>query len=132
MRKFIKRYPALTFLVLIVVWTWIFMAVVIALVPIDPVEGPGMAHVVLVFLVASPSVFGTVFTRWIDGRAGLRELFSRAVRWRVHPKWYAAALLVIPAIYGVSYLVQGLLGGPLLSIDNHSIGYSLRIFGSGV
>ena len=90
MREFIKKRPALTFLVFIVVWTWIFMAVFITLVPIDPAEGPGIAHVALVFFVASPSVFGILFARLIDGKEGVRELFRRAGRWQVKPVWYAA------------------------------------------
>ncbi len=117
MREFIKKRPALGFLAFIVAWTWILMAAIIALVPIDPVKGPGFAHVVLVFFVASPSVFGILFARMVDGKDGVRELFRRAGRWRVHPKWYAAALLTVPTIYGVSYLIQGLIGGPLAPID---------------
>ena len=88
MREFIKKHPALSFLIFIVVWTWVFMAAIIALVPIDPVEGPGIAHVALVFFVASPSVFGILFARLLDGKKGVKELFRRAGRWRVHPKWY--------------------------------------------
>lgn len=117
MKQFIKRRPAFAFLVFIVVWTWIFIAAISALVPIDPVEGPTMIHVALVFLVASPSVFGILFARLIDGKDGVRELFRRAGRWRVKPVWYAAALLVVPAVYGLSYLVQGWLGGSLAPID---------------
>jgi len=117
MRKFIKKRPALSFLVFIVVWTWIFMAAIIALVPIDPAEGPGIVHVALVFFVASPSVFGILFARLIDGKQGVKELFRRAGRWRVHPKWYAAALLVVPAVYGLTYMIQGWLGGTLAPID---------------
>ncbi len=117
MREFIKKRPALAFLVFIVVWTWIFMAAIIALVPIDPVEGPGAMHVALVFLVASPSVFGVLFARMVDGKQGVRALFARAVRWQVKPIWYAVSLLLIPVVYGVSYFVQGWLGGPTGPID---------------
>jgi membrane protease YdiL (CAAX protease family) len=117
MKELVKRHPAWAFLIFIVVWTWTFMAAMIALVPIDPVEGPGLVHVLLVFLVASPSVFGILFARLIDGKDGVRALFSRVARWRVSPVWYAAALLIVPAIYGVNYFLQGLLGGSLAPID---------------
>ena len=117
MREFIKKRPALAFLGFIVIWTWILMATIIVLVPIDPVEGPQLVHVALVFLVASPSVFGILFARMVDGKNGVRELFRRAGRWRVRPVWYAAALLVVPAVYGLSYLIQGWLGGSLVPID---------------
>jgi uncharacterized protein len=116
MKQLIKRYPALSFLAVISLWNWIYMAGFIALVPIDPVQGPTIAHVALVFLFASPSVLGILMTRALDGWEGLKALFSRAVRWRVNPLWYAAALLICPAVVGLSYVLQGLLGGPSVPI----------------
>jgi hypothetical protein len=91
MREFIKKRPALAFLSFIVIWTCILMAAIIVLVPIDPVEGPQLVHVALVFLVASPSVLGILFARLIDGREGVRELFRRAGRWRVTPAWQSTS-----------------------------------------
>jgi len=41
-----------------------------------------------------PLVAGIVVTAIIYGRSGLREFFSRLVRWRVGVKWYAVALIV--------------------------------------
>ena len=117
MKELVRRHPALCFSVFIVLWTWIFMAVVIAFVPIDPVEGPQFVHVALVFFVASPSVFGFIFTRLVDGKAGVRALLARAGRWRVNPIWYAASLLLIPAVIGVSVLIRGLLGADLAGLD---------------
>ena len=102
MRELIKKRPAFSFLVFIVVWTWIFMAAIIALVPIDPVEGPQFAHVALVFFVASPSVFGFLFARTVDGKRGVQELLARTGRWRANPIWYATSLLLIPSIAGFS------------------------------
>jgi len=117
MKELVRRHPALCFSVFIVLWTWIFMAVVIAFVPIDPVEGPQFVHVALVFFVASPSVFGFIFTRLVDGKAGVRALLARAGRWRVNPIWYAASLLLIPAVIGVSVSIRGLLGADLAGLD---------------
>lgn len=85
MKELVRRHPALCFSVFIVLWTWIFMAVVIAFVPIDPVEGPQFVHVALVFFVASSSVFGFVFARMVDGKEGVRALVVRVGRWRVGP-----------------------------------------------
>ena len=63
MRDLLKKRPVLSFAVFIVLWTWILMAAIIALVPVDPAAGPQFVHVALVFLVASPSVVGFLFTR---------------------------------------------------------------------
>jgi membrane protease YdiL (CAAX protease family) len=116
-RELIRKRPVASYATFIVVWTWIFMAVIIAAVPIDPIEGPQFVHVALVFFVASPSVFGLLFTRIVDGKQGIRALFSRAGRWRVSPIWYATSLLLIPVIVGVGVLIQGLLGADITSID---------------
>ena len=117
MRELVKQRPVLSFALFIVVWTWILMAVIIALVPVDPIEGPQFVHVALVFFVASPSVFGFVFTRMVDGKEGVRALLGRARRWRVNPIWYAASLLLIPAVIGLSVLIRGLLGADLAGLD---------------
>ena len=117
MREFVERCPVLSFALFIVVWTWIFMAVIIALVPIDPGEGPQFVHVALVFFVASPSVFGFLFTRVVDGKAGVRALLARAGRWRVKPIWYLASLLFIPAAIGLSVLIRGALGESFGGLD---------------
>jgi len=117
MRELIKKRPVLSFSFFIVLWTWILMAVIIALVPVDPVDGPQFVHVALVFFVASPSVFGFIFTRLVDGKAGVRELLARAGRWRANPIWYAASLLLVPAVIGVSVLIRGLFGANLAELD---------------
>lgn len=50
--------------------------------------------------LAGPFVAGLVMTYLIDGPTGLRELFSRMLRWRVGLGWYAAALLTFPTLIG--------------------------------
>jgi membrane protease YdiL (CAAX protease family) len=117
MKQLIQRYPVLAFFVIIIALGWIAVIVSTAIMPIDAEHEMTVVHVLFVFFIASPSAVGILLTGVVDGREGLRELFSRAVRWRVHPKWYAAALLVPFSIFGLSYLVQGLLGGPLAPIN---------------
>jgi membrane protease YdiL (CAAX protease family) len=117
MKALIKRRPGLSFAIFIVLWTWILMAVIITFVPVDPVVGPQFVHVALVFFVASPSVFGFIFTRLVDGKEGVRELLSRAARWRVNPIWYLVSLLFIPAVIGLSVLIRGLFGADLSQLD---------------
>jgi membrane protease YdiL (CAAX protease family) len=54
--------------------------------------------VVLLAMLVGPSVAGILLTGLVHGRAGLRELLSRLLRWRVGARWYAVALLTIPLL----------------------------------
>ena len=45
-----------------------------------------------------PGVAGILMTTFVDGRAGLRELRSRLLRWRIGVRWYAVALLTAPMV----------------------------------
>lgn len=47
-------------------------------------------------MLAGPSVAGVLMTRLVDGKAGLREVLQRLLRWRVGAGWYAVALLPAP------------------------------------
>lgn len=51
---------------------------------------------VFVAMFAGPTLAGVVLTSLIDGRAGLRELRSRLLRWQVGARWYAVAVLAAP------------------------------------
>ena len=46
---------------------------------------------------------GAFVTGVVDGRSGLKEFFSRIVRWRVGLKWYAVALLLPPVLHLVTF-----------------------------
>lgn len=47
-------------------------------------------------MLAGPSIAGLVLTWAVAGAAGLRELASQLLNWRVGGRWYAAALLIAP------------------------------------
>ena len=51
---------------------------------------------VLLAMLVGPTAAGLLTTAVVDGKAGLRELFSRLVRWRVGLRWYAVGLLTTP------------------------------------
>jgi hypothetical protein len=44
-------------------------------------------------LMAGPSLTGLLLTGLVSGRAGLRDLRARLLRWRGGARWYAVALL---------------------------------------
>ena len=101
-RAFIKRHPLLSYFTLAFAISWggILMAV----------GGPGgfpgtpeQVQTLLLFVMlawfAGPSVAGILLTGLVYGRAGLRELLSRLLRWRVGARWYALALLTAPLLF---------------------------------
>jgi len=69
------------------------------------------------FILGGPFVFplGALLAAFIMASltGGLKDLLSRLLRWRVGIQWYAAALLVGPAIALVALYLNGLLGAPL-------------------
>jgi hypothetical protein len=109
MSAVIKRHPLVAFFVLAFALTW-------APTPFG------------VFMAAGPLVAALVITAVVDGRRGLRELWSRMIRWRVGWQWYAAALLVP---LGLALGTGGLnvaLGAPGSVIRDLSISEAVLLF----
>jgi hypothetical protein len=99
-QAFIKRYPVLIFYVVVFVISWGGFLLV---------GGPGILTgtswqtdplfpVAVLAMLAGPPVAGILLTVLISGKAGLRELLSRLLRWRVGGRWYALALLTAPIL----------------------------------
>jgi uncharacterized protein len=70
----------------------------------------------------------------IYGRAGLRELRSRLLRWRVGARWYAVALLTAPlsvmaTLFALSLISPAFLPGILTEIDNVSLLLTALVLG---
>ena len=97
---FIKRYPVLTFyaLVFAISWGGILILVGPGRIPGTTEDVERLFPFALVAQFAGPSIAGILMTGFVSGRAGLRELFSRLLRWRVGACWYAAALLPGPLL----------------------------------
>ena len=95
----IQRHPVGAFLVA----TYLLVAVAFAL-PLIGTQGLGIVPAdvpVAPFLLLSTAALAIVafaVTARAEGRPGVRELRSRAFRFRVSPVWYAAALLLLPAV----------------------------------
>ena len=63
---------------------------------------------VVLAMLSGPAVAGLLLTGLLDGRAGLREIVSRLLRWRVGARWYAAALLPAPLLAAAVLLALSL------------------------
>jgi membrane protease YdiL (CAAX protease family) len=65
-------------------------------------------------MLAGPSIAGLLLTWLVSGQAGLREVRSRLLRWRVGVRWYAVALLTAPVVFTAVYLALSLSSPELL------------------
>ena len=62
-----------------------------------PASDPRFAYA-LVAMLTGPSLAGMLFTVLVYGSAGLCDLTSRLLTWRVRVRWYIVALLTAPAL----------------------------------
>lgn len=69
-----------------------------------------MSSPVFVLAVAGPTISATIITYVRSSWRGLRELYSRIVRWRFGVQWYALVLIGLPVLI---YLVSRLAGEPV-------------------
>ncbi len=100
MSALIRRHPVLSYYVMVFAISWGGMLIVVSRIGF-PNSGEEVARampLVLVPLFAGPSISGLVMTAVMGGRAGLRELGARLLRWRVGARWYAVALLTGPVL----------------------------------
>jgi len=106
-KAFVERHPMLTYFALTFAISsgGLLIAVGREGLPLDARN----SWIAALALFAGPSVAGPLMTGLVHGRAGLRELRARLLRWRVSARWYAVALLttpllVIPILFALSLI----------------------------
>jgi hypothetical protein len=110
-KAFIKGHSVLAYFALTFAISWGGILIVV---------GPGgilgtkeqfetLLPVVILAMLAGPSVSSLLLTGLVSGRAGFRELLSRLLRWRVGVRWYAVALLTAPLLMTAIPLALSLL-----------------------
>jgi membrane protease YdiL (CAAX protease family) len=111
-KAFIKKHPVLTYYALVFAMSWGGILLIVG----GPGGIPGSSEqvetlmpLVLLALFAGPSVASLLTIRLVAGRAGLHDLLSRLLRWRVRARWYAAALLSAPLMVTTVLLALSLL-----------------------
>jgi membrane protease YdiL (CAAX protease family) len=108
----VKRRPLISYFALTFAISWGAMLLVIGGVgglSGTPAQIVGLFPLVVMALMAGPSVSGILMNALVDGKAGLRDLLDRLLRWRVGARWYAVALLTAPLLATVIFAGLSLL-----------------------
>jgi CAAX protease family protein len=93
-RALAQRHPVLAYYALTFAISWGGVALVAG--PLGVSGGAALYLGLFLAQAAGPAAAGLVLTGVLDGPAGYRDLLARLTRWRVAPRWYAAALLLNP------------------------------------
>ncbi len=99
-RNFIEKHAVWFYFALTIAITWGGILLVIGM---DGILGraavpQGQMPLLYMAVLLGPSLAGLLMTAWLDGKTGLRSLFSRLGKWQVGLSWYAFALLTAPVI----------------------------------
>lgn len=101
--KWLRSHAVLAYYILVFAITWGGMLAVVG--PSGLFNSSANPAVLSQFIyfaaLAGPSVAGILMTAVVHGRAGLRDLLSRSLRWRVGIIWYMVVLLTAPLLMGV-------------------------------
>ncbi len=98
-KAFIQRHPVATYFITTYIISWGGALAIIAPVLLRGEAITRLAGILMYpLLILGPAITGIVLTLIDDGKSGLRSLFSRIGHWRVHVRWYAAALLIPPIL----------------------------------
>lgn len=107
-RGWVARRPLTTFLVVALGASWLlFVVPVLAYHPVIPGAGLPIEIFALAatLLVLLPAALG--ITAVTDGRAGVRALLGRAIRWRFSVGWWLAVIFGLPVIALLLGLASG-------------------------
>jgi len=134
-KSLIKDHPILSYFVLAYLFAWGGIFILLGPGGLSPASTRPMGLVLLVFLamLAGPSLTGIVLTAVLDGRAGLRELWSRWLHWNLPLPRYAVALFTTPVLllgigYCLSLLSPVFIPGLIASSDKATLlGFGLVI-----
>lgn len=113
--------PLGTYMALAYVFSWVLWAPVVLLFP-DATAPPVWAIVLAFAGIFGPSMAAIATAAIHEGRAGLRPLFAKLLRWRVGWQWYVLVLLAPPAFVWIGACIHALLGG---AVGVSGIGWTL-------
>jgi membrane protease YdiL (CAAX protease family) len=131
-KSFIQRRPLLSYFVLAYGITWSAILVFLAskgfqLATLHMQDG----LIIFVMMFLGPSTSALVLTATLDGRSGLRELWTRLTRWQVGLPWYAVALLTVPLLTLVIVSALSALISPVYAPSFRVLGVVVGLLAGG-
>jgi membrane protease YdiL (CAAX protease family) len=115
LKRLVVRHPMVAFLVMLYAIAWtVFLPVVLQArgllaLPVDLSEGIAFDAVTSLASILGVALPAFIVTAATGGKAGMRELLRRCLRWRVGIVWYLAALF---GLLAVMVLVGSVLSDP--------------------
>lgn len=99
-KALIAKHPVPTYFALTFAISWGLVIVVVGLdgFPGTTEQTQSLLPYAVLGMVAGPSIAGIALTIALGGRPALREFRRRLFKWNVGAQWYAAALLIAPAV----------------------------------
>ncbi len=127
-KVFIQRHPVVTYfgLVYLISYGGFFVLVGPKLLAGKAMQATD-AFLLFPIIVIGVCLVGIALTSIVDGRSGLRDLFSRMGRWRVGAGWYAA-LLIPPGLILVVLLSLRSLVSPVFAPNLFLLGIVFGLF----
>ena len=127
-KAFIKSHPVLTYFALTFVISWGGVLILGAPsgMPTTKEQFEKLWPIVFLPYFFGPSIASILLTGVFHGKAGLRELLTRLLKWRVSARWYSVALLtapflVSPTLFALSLTSPVFLPGILTTADRVSL-----------
>jgi len=143
MKNFIKRYPVLSYYLLVFAISWGGILILIGgpgNIPDSSEKAEKLFFTALIIMFAGPFFSGIMMNYFTGGMEGIRKLLSRLCKWRIKGFWYLIAVLTGPFIvaavlFGLSVFDQKFLPG-LITVDDKVdliiFGVSWGIIGGGL
>jgi membrane protease YdiL (CAAX protease family) len=111
-KTFVQRHPVAVYFILVFLISWLGVYLAVGTRYLSG-EEPELSDVGLMAIpmLGAPFLIGILMTYMVDGREGLKELFSRMSKWNVGARWYLP-LAIFPALLAIVMLVLSFVVSP--------------------